>query len=297
MSTQSELKLYELPEDRFLQLVAEVWISNSSAAPTAATRWTCLTNNTSTEFNKNQTTRASMKAVDAVRRPAREHVSEIDPQFTFTANCLTNEVMQSLLGADPDFSFGSDPSSNAQASGSSASITDFDFDEGADGVGIAKNSRTPILDGSGNHVRSITALALAGTESAYGADEDDTTLVEGVDYLLDSQNGTILWLKAINNDVITGTASWSAITSASNNYLSAFRMFTRVAKTRYFSIVWRDQDDLDNIVIETPWLGAHAIKGSIKVEAGFTADGQNDAEVPLMLRVLNDPTFMVRTRS
>lgn len=269
------------PRD-LLTMTAEVHIADS-ATLSAATRWTALGNVPGLQYQPNAENKKTMANIRGLKRPLKSHTTGIDPKYEVTVNELRDDVLDMIFFVDTTHDFGSGGADNAQTGLSAAAGTAFDFDAGDDGVAVAAGERVDILNASGGHVTHVTAIVLTGVNLAYGPDEDQAALVEGVDYELDGDVGQIRFLKAINDDVISTSITSETITAVSSNYMIK-RKPNRIGYIeRMCRIFWWDQDNDSNWVI---W--HKDFKARFSVSDGFNADGEADAEAKLEIEILTD---------
>ncbi|MDP0498675.1 MAG: hypothetical protein Q7P63_01120 [Verrucomicrobiota bacterium JB022] len=269
-------------------MTAEVYVGNGKT-PETNSRYGLLGSSASLEYAPNSETKTKMVPVRGIKRPVGAHTTKIEPKYNVTSNELSQKIVNMVFFTDADYDFGSAGADNAQTGLSAVAGTAWDFDATSTGEAVKAGDCTDVLDASGKPVQAITAIVLAGVNSAYGAAGDSTTLAEGIDYRLDPLLGQIVWLKPIDDDVITPTITSETITSTSRNYMRKLKPNRKGFIERMCRIFWYDQDD------ESNWVMAHKdFLARFTVTSGFTADGEADAEPQVEITVLTDGYMLKR---
>ena len=275
------------PRD-LLTSTSEIFLAEGTAV-TAATRWQRFANLPGLSYDPQAEHKDTMIMVRGVKRPGKSHTTSINPKFTAKSNELNQQIVDFVFFADENEDLGSEAVDNAQAALSAAAGSDFDFDEGADGAGVTIGQRTDILNAAGARISNITAIVLTGGEEAYGATGDQTTLLEGTDYELDALLGQIIWLKAINDDVISTSITAPAITSDSDNYMVKRKPNQKGSREMLARMYWYDQDETSKLK-----LAYEDVLVRIKVTGGFESDGEAEAEPELEFTPLTDGRVLNR---
>lgn len=255
----------------------------------ASTRWKRFSNLPGLEYQPNAEHKETMINVRGVKRPGKSYTTGLDPKFIAKANELNQRIIDFVFFADEDEDFGAESADNAQAALSAVAGQSFDFDEGADGVGVGVGERTDILTSTGGRLRDVSAIVLTGVNLSYGSGEDQAQLVEGVDYELDGLLGQIVWLKAINNDVISTSITAPAITADSSSYMVKRKPNKVGSREMMARMYWYDQDETAKLK-----LAYEDVLMRVKVIGGFNSDGEADAEPEIEFTPLTEGRLLNR---
>jgi len=281
--------LADIDKRQIANLTAELHVADSDTL-TPATRWQSQ-GGLSVTYNPNATNNTRHVPIRGLKRPISSFTEMIDPSYDISGQQLTDDMIDWIFYVDAGHAFGSEGGDNAQSAISATAGTAWDFDEGADGTGIQIGQRVDVLDAAGNHVTfdDDSALTLAGTQSNYGSAGSATALLEGTDFEFDRELGQVVFLRAINDDVITPTLTSPAITSASKNYMTK-RMPIREGKVSLrCRLFFFDQDKDSNLIL------AHKdFLGEISASGGLTADGSAEANPGVNIKILDEGRLFKR---
>lgn len=190
--------------------------------------------------------------------------------YTFKLGEMNPLNLSLLLSADPAYVYGSEATDNARSAISATAGTDFAFGTTAAVPGYWYQ----VLDASGNHVKNITTLTIAGKTE--GTDFD-------VDYLL----GLVRFTAAEASD-LTPTITCAAITSASVDYMKRFKPGQKYTFEGMFQVAWWDEDSNSKLLyFHEPFLGR------LQVTAGPSI-ADNPLDMDISLDILDGSFFQVR---
>ncbi len=271
---------------RMLTLSGELHVGDTND-PDTVSIWRDFGNTGEVKYNPNTDIKTTMVTRRGVKRPGKTFSKSINPKYEVMSNELSDQLLRLVHFTDENFDF--DSEDNAQAGLNAAAGRVFAFNESSNGKAVAAGDRTDILDTNGNHVFAVTAIALIGAKTVYGAAGASATLAEGVDYELDGDLGQILWLKAIADDSITSTITSATISDSSPNYMRKHKPNRKTFIERICRVFFFDQDEASN------WAMANMdFLCRIVATDGYTANADSDAEAKVEITVLTDGYILIR---
>lgn len=253
----------------FSKYTAEIAVGNT-LTDTAATQFSRFASAASLAYAANAEGATIMAPSRGMMVPVNHVTQKAEPKFTIKTNETSDGTLARQFLADSAFAAAT--LNNLQtAIASPTAGAAFDFDTGSDGIAIKKGTRMKIRTSAGAHVTHLTAVTYAGTESAYGAAADGTALAENIDVITDLERGEVIFLRDIDDDVITPTITAPAITATDETYRKGVKGLQVGTLRRYCEFhLYNSATQIEDITIK-------ATCGIIPT-SGFTADASAETE-------------------